>query len=309
MKGLELAERYYRLYGEPMLKGQFPELFPKIAAGLIGGGSEVLGFDDEVSQDHDFGPGFCLILPDEDMVSRREAFLLERAYSKLPDVFEGFQREKLSPVGGNRQGVIRFSEFLEQKTGTPKGELDFYDWLRLPEQNLLEVTAGKIFTDESGFVTQVRKELSCPPEEVRLKKLAGNLLYAAQSGIYNYERCLRHQETAAAQLAMADFAKAAMQCCFTLSGKYMPYYKWRFRAFRELLVFGHNAEGLEYLISQPNKEENVKVKKDLVTNILDDILAEAGFEKGTDPGRAAYELNDRIRDGELRNLNILAAVE
>ena len=51
LKGLDLAEAYYRQYGEPMLREQFPELADKVAAGLIGSGSECLGFDDELSQD------------------------------------------------------------------------------------------------------------------------------------------------------------------------------------------------------------------------------------------------------------------
>ena len=88
-------------------------------------------------------------------------------------LFEGLRREKLSPVGGNRQGVMRFSEFLLAKTGREDGELDLYDWLTLPEQNLLEVTAGKIYSDPSGFVTKICEELKQLPEEIRLKKLAG----------------------------------------------------------------------------------------------------------------------------------------
>ena len=38
MKGLELAERFYLEYGEPMLR-EFPELLQYIAVGLVGGGS------------------------------------------------------------------------------------------------------------------------------------------------------------------------------------------------------------------------------------------------------------------------------
>ena len=54
MQGLELAKRYYEEVGRPMLERDFPELLPRLAAGLVGDGSECLGFDDAISQDHDF---------------------------------------------------------------------------------------------------------------------------------------------------------------------------------------------------------------------------------------------------------------
>ena len=65
MNGLELSRAFYEEHGAPLLHEQFPEAEGLIAVGLIGSGSECLGFDDEVSRDHDFEPGFCLLLPEE----------------------------------------------------------------------------------------------------------------------------------------------------------------------------------------------------------------------------------------------------
>ena len=63
MNGLELSERFFEECGRPMLEEQFPDLMPLLAAGLFGGGSECMGFDDEQSCDHDFEPGFLILLP------------------------------------------------------------------------------------------------------------------------------------------------------------------------------------------------------------------------------------------------------
>ena len=110
MQGLELARAYFETCGLPMLERDFPDLLPKLAAGLFGQGSECFGFDDEVSRDHDFEPGFCLFLPGEEEVDRRTAFLLERAYAKLPREFMGLKRGLMAPVGGPRRGVVRIGD-------------------------------------------------------------------------------------------------------------------------------------------------------------------------------------------------------
>lgn len=62
MKQMELARRYFEEFGRPMIESQFPQLKDSYAAGLAGEGSGCLGYDDEISQDHDFAPGFCIWL-------------------------------------------------------------------------------------------------------------------------------------------------------------------------------------------------------------------------------------------------------
>jgi hypothetical protein len=55
MKGLELSRQYFTDVAEPLLKRDFPALYPRLAAGLAGNGSECFGYDDEISRDHDWG--------------------------------------------------------------------------------------------------------------------------------------------------------------------------------------------------------------------------------------------------------------
>jgi len=66
MHGLVLAKEYYQEYGLPLLSKKFAAQHERIAAGLVGDGSDCLGFDDKYSTDHDWGPGFCWWLSKED---------------------------------------------------------------------------------------------------------------------------------------------------------------------------------------------------------------------------------------------------
>ena len=314
MKGLELARKFYEQHGEPMLGGQFSHILPFIAVGLTGSGSECYGYDDDVSQDHDFEPGFCIFLPDEAVVDRKTAFELERAYSKLPKEFMGFKRSVISPVGGNRHGVIRTADFFEAKIGKRDGVLSPEEWLSLPDYVLAEATNGEIFFDNYGEITRIRESIAHYPEDVRLKKLAGNLLLMGQSGQYNYKRCALRNETAAAQLSVFEFAKATLNTAFLLSKKYMPYYKWSFRALRELSPDCKAlASDLEYLLSSGNDETQLKKKCEIIENICTDIsqkLKEQGIADavGADTEWLAYAVNDMIKDNAIRNMHILAAV-
>ena len=313
MNGLELSRAYYEQYGEPMLRERFPQLMPLLAAGLAGSGSECWGYDDEISRDHDFEPGFILFLPGEDVVDRRTAFALERAYAALPKEFMGLKRAMLAPVGGARHGVLRTADFFREKTGSADGNLSLMEWLTLPEYLLAEAVNGEIFADGLGEVTAIRDRLRHRPTDVRLKKLAGQLLLMGQSGQYNYRRCLLHGETGAAQLAVAEFVKSAMAAVFLLNDIYQPYYKWSFRAMRALPRLSITAELLEYLLTTDNEEETASEKYAVMEGIAADIIGELQAQGLTqavcgDLEKHAYSVNDRISDAQIRNLHILAAV-
>ena len=313
MNGLELSRAFFEEYGRSMLETQFPEWMPCLAAGLFGSGSECFGFDDDVSRDHDFEPGFCIFLPEESVVDRRTAFLIERAYSKLPRSFMGLSRPVLQPVGGSRHGVFRTTEFFRKLIGSPDGMLDLSDWLSLPEQALAEATNGEIYFDSLGEVTRIREALRYFPEDIRRKKLAGQLLLMEQAGQYNYERCIAHGETGAAQLAVGEFVSSAMSVVFLLNRQYQPYYKWRFRALRHLEKLSELADPMEQLLTTGNDPDQAAWKVRRIEAVCSAVRSELAQQElsdaeGDDLERHAYAVNDLIENSELRNLHVLAAV-
>lgn len=313
MKGIEISKAYFEEYGQPMLEKDFHNVLPYLCVGMVGSGSDCYGFDDEISRDHDFEPGFCIFIPDEEIIDRRTEFLLERAFAKLPKEFMGLKRSLVSPVGGKRNGVIRTDEFYTNKIGCSDGNLSVHDWLTVPESYLFEATNGEIFFDNYGKFTEIRNRIMNMPEDIRLKKLAGNLLLMAQSGQYNYSRCLSHGETGAAQLAVIEFVNAAMKTVYLLNKKYMPYYKWSFRAMRSLELFSTFSDSFEYLLTSENDRETAEVKVGVIEDIASMIigyLIENDMTKAIcgDLEKHAYSINDSIADPNIRNMNIFAAV-
>lgn len=313
MKGIELSKKYFEAFGKEVLETEFSSVLPLLAVGLAGSGSECLGFDDEISEDHDFEPGFCIFLPDENTVDRRTAFLLERAYAKLPKEFMGFKRSPLSPVGGNRHGVIRMEDFFLEKVGSRDGRLTVGQWFTVPEQGLLEATNGAVFFDNLGQFSAVRERLSYFPEDIRLKKLAGNLLLMGQAGQYNYKRCILRGDTAAAQLAAIEFAKSALHSIYLLNKAYIPYYKWSFKGLKGLSALGDLSGDLEYLISSGNSSDEAEKKTAIIEDIcvkIADVLKAQGLTEadGSEMEQQAYAVNERITDHGVRTMHILSGV-
>ena len=313
MNGLEISRAYFGEFGMPMLQRDFPDLLPHVAAGVFGSGSECFGFDDATSRDHDFDPGFMLLIPGEDVVDRKREFALERAYAALPREFMGVTRPKMAPVGGMRRGVMRIADFFRDKVGSPDGILTVGQWLAVPSHALAEATNGALFHDGSGQVSRIRAGLARYPDDIRRKKLAGHLLLAAQAGQYNYLRCLEHGENAAAQLAAIAFAQHAMSVAFLLNDVHEPFYKWSFRAMRGLSLLAIDAELLEYLITTDNEGGLAHDKHDVIEGIAADIIDELidqGLTKANcgDLEKHAYSVNDGIADGLIRNMHVLAGV-
>ncbi|MCL5405836.1 MAG: DUF4037 domain-containing protein [Deltaproteobacteria bacterium] len=267
MKGLDLCEEYYLAYGSAMIKTKFPGLESRLAAGLVGEGSECFGFDDEISRDHDWGPGFCLWLDSEDYASVGPA--LDAEYQKLPKTIGNFNR-LYSRWGKSRVGVMEIGAFYRSFIGLDHAPESARQWFQIPEHLLAACTNGRIFNDQSGKFSAIREDLlSFFPEEVRLAKMVARCAAAAQSGQYNYPRMLKRNDPFAAQYAVIQFCSEIISLAFLLNRRFCPYYKWRHRAVRVLPVMG------EYLYDHVRNlvlERNDPQKAELIENVSSAVI-------------------------------------
>ena len=307
MKGLEEARKFYEEAGAEMISRNFGDFENRIAVGLVGHGSECFGFDDQTSRDHDFETGFCLWLTKED--EEKIGFRLMRAYDKLVKSVNGERADRV--VENGFQGVFVTGDFYRRYTGCDGAPKTWQDWLYTNSAYFAEATNGEVFRDDLGEFTKIRNEiLHGMPEDVRIKKIGSCSLKAAQSGQYNYARCLAHGEEGAAMLALFEFVTNAIELAFLLNRKHCPYYKWALRSMDGLDKFAELKQPLEYLLTADNDKAGQSVKKAIVEDISLALANEinAQFDLGVEGGFLepyAYAIQKRIKNSDIRNLHIV----
>ena len=305
MKGLELCERYYREIGRPALERSCPELLPHLAAGLVGEGSECLGLDDELSRDHDWGPGFCLWLTDEDY--DRFGSTVQKVYTSLPRSFLGFERLCENELSGGRVGVMRIGDFYERFLGLRQAPRTAGEWLSLGDTALCLATNGELFEDGPGIFTGIRKELAAYyPEDIRLKHLAARCAMASRAGQYQLPRCLQRGAAAAAYRCQADFVEQAEAILFLLARRYRPYYKWSQRMLAQLPGMEH-AAGLLAELSVAAPDGAAGIVEELCA-LIARLLREQGLSRDDDPFllKQAEAVQASIQREGLRSLPLFS---
>ncbi|MDE5601319.1 MAG: DUF4037 domain-containing protein [Clostridia bacterium] len=307
MKGLEEAKKFYEECGADMLSREFPDYVGRIAVGLVGHGSECFGFDDEISRDHDFETGFSMWLTRED--EAKIGFKLMRAYDRIKTEYCGTKLKHMSVIGSNSQGVQIIGDFYRKYTGCEGAPATLRDWLFTESAYFAEATNGEVWRDDIGVFSKIREKIANGmPEDVRLKKLAAAAVRMAQTGQYNYPRCIDHGEEGAAMLALSEFVRGAIEMIFLLNKKHCPYYKWSFRMLKTLPKLSDMAEPLEFLLTADN--ENKKVKRDIIEDIALAITNEIKSQGLADCKESYLEpygfaMLKKIKSAELRNMHIL----
>lgn len=245
IKGLELNRLFYTEVIAPLLEAHFPNL--PYAAATIGTGSEVLGFDTEMSSDHDWGPGVVLFLQ-EDTFSLA-ASIRTMVGRELPRTFYGYlTRFKLSPNEPNtlvmasnesdathhRVFVTTVSKFVQQHLNVDVAQpIEPADWLTFPSQRLLELTSGAVYHDSVGELTEVRQKFAWYPRDVWLYLLAAGWQRIGQEQPLMSRAGWVGDELGSAIIG-SRLVRDVISLTFLLEKHYAPYPKWFGSAFRKL---------------------------------------------------------------------------
>ena len=292
-----------------MLEREFGEAAGRIAVGRAGHGSECFGYDDEISRDHDHFTGFQLWITEED--ERAFGFRLERAYAKLRKEFPpdgDADPAGSSALGDAEDGVSVIGDFYRRHIGFPGAPENWRQWLYTPDHAFAEAVNGAVFRDDLGVFSGIRETIrNGMPEDVRRKKIAARAVFMAQSGQYNYMRCLQHGEPGAAALALDEFVRNTAEMVFLLNRRFAPYYKWVFRAMRDLPKLGGLSVNLTDLLTG---RENDSVKLDRIEAVCAQVATELRAQGLSDLEDVylephAFAVQSGIRDRELRALHIM----
>jgi hypothetical protein len=269
IQGLELSRRYYAEVVGPWLARAFPSL--KHAAALIGYGSELIGFDDDMSRDHDFGARVQLFVPEADFDGCAET-LVSRFTDIAPPSFlgaptTGSDRHRADASGDDRHGLEVWTvrraatHWLAIDADRP---LQAIDWLGLAEQRLLAMTAGEVFRDDLGALTALRDRLAYLPRDVWLYKLACQWRRIAEEQAF-VGRAGFVGDDLGSRVIAARLVRDLMRLAFLVERRYAPYPKWFGAAFARLACAGAITPLLAQALGATDWKER------------EDALAQAGF--------------------------------
>jgi len=255
MKGIELSRRFYLEVVRPWLDAAAPGL-PHSAA-LTGYGSELLGFDDETSRDHNWGPRVQLFVS--------PLVFSEHARRLIGSFLEGAPQEFLGePIGYRarpnlpteedfraadaRHGVeiLTLETHLRAMLGiSSTRDITTLQWLGFAEQHLKAFTAGAVFHDDADLLSEARRALAYFPHDIWLFKIAGQWRRIAEEQAF-VGRTGQVGDELGSRVVAARLVRDVMRLAFLLERQYAPYAKWFGSAFARLPL----AAGLMPLLEQ-----------------------------------------------------------
>jgi hypothetical protein len=282
--GLELSRLCYVEAVAPILAARFPGLVH--SAGLLGTGSEVLGFDTPRSMDHWWGPRVMLFLRSEDYTPALAEEIRQALGNELPFEVHGFsthmrevdratgtvfmQRTDQRPLN-HLVLVTSASRFFDGYLGVDPLDrpLTPAEWLATPEQRLRTVASGGVWHDGTGELERARRLLRWYPHDVWLYLLAAQWRRIEQEEAFP-GRCAEVGDELGSRVVAARLVREVMHLAFLLEQQYLPYSKWLGTAFRHLRcapVLQPTLQGALAATDWPTRERQLSIAYEMVAGL------------------------------------------
>lgn len=260
--GMELCRAYYETYGRAMIHEKFPEYEERIAVGLVGEGSDCFGYDDGISQDHDWGPRFMMWVSDS--VYEEIGKQLQAAYEELPQTFLGYTY-RTSRQGAGRRGVQTIRGFYGRLLGME--QLDsirkametenpgLIPYRQMEESALAAAVNGSVFRDDEGIFTQIRRMLADHyPERLRYLRIAEAAAHFCQYGQYNAGRMLGRGDGLSCRMMLGRASEEALKLVYYMEEHFPPHDKWLAEGVRRMDGYGELLRLLEAALESRGEE-------------------------------------------------------
>lgn len=288
--GLELSKLYYQKEIKPILDKNFPDL--KYSAGLLGWGSEVLGYDTPISRDHHWGPRVLIFLSEKDFSASKEK-ISEALSENLPYKFLGYStnfskaeengvRHPIDITSGSVNHMVNFfttKSFFEMRLKfDPFQDISVIDWLTFPQQRLLEIVSGEIFHDGLDELNKMMEKFSFYPNDVWLYLLASQWTKISQEEAF-VGRCGDVGDELGSQIVAARIVRELMKLCFLLEKKYAPYSKWFGTGFAKL----NSAKELSPILRKVLLSESWKEREKFLSEAYEKVAELHNSQNITEP--------------------------
>jgi hypothetical protein len=326
LPGLKLSKLYYTQAVAPILERRFPHL--RYSAGLLGTGSEILGYDTPQSTDHNWGLRLFIFLSDHDFEDKKHEIDNELR-KELPLTFMGFP----TSFGPPNDTGVRMQDFSAQRRGNINHYITFLTvgsflgplahkkvstatWLGLPQQRLLEITRGRIFHDGLGIKAKIRR-FRYYPTDIWLSKLASQWQKISEEEAF-VARASSVGDELGSRIIASRIIEELMMLCFLMEKRYAPYSKWFGRAFSELPI----ARKLTPIFTNVLKADSITEREQYLSEAYHIVAKKHNSLHITKPlpaaaskfwdrpylvihgGRFRAEIRKRIRSEEIRKLRL-----
>ena len=214
--GIELNRRFYNEVVRPIVTQPH-------SAGLLGYGSQVLGYDTARSMDHGWGLRATVFVAEADVATTRNAI-----DASLPQNFGGHPTRygwDDWPVR-HHVDVMTLSQWLRDHLGfDATNAVTDLDWIATPQQKLLEVVRGAVYHDGLNALERVRANLSWYPDDVWRWLLACQWRRISQEEPF-VGRTAEVDDDLGSRLLTGRLVGELMNLHFLYARTYRPYSKW-----------------------------------------------------------------------------------